>query len=330
MIRDASWFEKLDNGAVLCRLCPAECRLTMGKAGICGSRFNQDGRLVTDNYGELVTLAVDPIEKKPLYHFYPGSMILSTGPNCCNLGCTHCQNWTISQQKTSTVYFTPDRLVQAAREHNSIGVAFTYTEPMVWYEFIMDVAPLLRKRGFKVVLVTNGYAMPGPFADFLSVSDAMNIDLKGIRPEFYARVCKGKLSPVLDNIRSAVAAGVHLELTNLLIPNENDNPQDISDLIDFVAGVSVEIPIHFSAYHPDYQATQPTTPVSTLSLALKLATRKLKYVYVGNIAGGVGHDTNCPSCGTLLIKRSGYRVQIMGLTAGICPKCGFDTHIRQG
>jgi pyruvate formate lyase activating enzyme len=329
MIKEASYFDRLENGVVLCRLCPAECRLTEGKSGICGSRSNRGGRLVTDNYGELVTLAVDPIEKKPLYHFYPGSMILSTGPNCCNLGCTHCQNWGISQRKTSTVSFTPERLVQSAREHDSIGVAFTYTEPMVWFEFIMDTAPLLRKEGLKVVLVTNGYATPEPFADFLSVTDAMNIDLKGIRPEFYARICKGKLAPVLDNIRSAAAAGVHLELTNLLIPNENDSPDDISALVDFVAGVSDEIPLHFSAYHPEYQATQPATPAATLALALSLASRKLKYVYIGNIAGGAGHDTICPGCGSLLIKRTGYRVQVIGLAAGLCLTCGLDTHIRQ-
>jgi pyruvate formate lyase activating enzyme len=329
MIKDAAYFDQIDTGDVICRLCPAECRLSNGKVGICGSRSNRDGRLITDNYGELVTLAVDPIEKKPLYHFYPGSTILSTGPNCCNLGCTHCQNWSISQRKASTVFFTPERLVESAREHESIGVAFTYTEPMVWYEYIMEVAPLLRHAGLKVVLVTSAYAMAKPFEDFLAVSDALNIDLKGISPEFYRRVCKGKLEPVLDNIRAAASSGVHIELTNLIIPGENDGDADLTGLIDFAAGLSADIPLHFSAYHPDYEATSPTTPHATLLRAYQLATGRLKYVYMGNVGGEIGHDTACPGCGALLVQRRGYHIRVNQLAGGICLRCGCQTGIRQ-
>ncbi len=329
MIKDAAYFSSLGNGAVLCELCPADCRLREGAVGICGARLNQSGRLVTNNYGELVTLAVDPIEKKPLYHFYPGSAILSTGPNCCNLGCSHCQNWGISQRKAATVFFTPEKLAAAAKEHGSIGIAFTYTEPMVWYEYIMDTAPILKSMGMKVVLVTNGYALPAPFQDFLKVSDAMNIDLKGIRPQFYSRICHGKLAPVLDNISKAAESGIHLELTNLLIPGENDSREDITDLVKFVADLSTDIPLHFSAYHPDYRATRPATPRSTLLAAFELASARLKYVYLGNVSSEVGSDTYCPGCKTVLIERSGYQVSIRGLVDGICAKCGCRTSILQ-
>ncbi len=328
MIKPAAYFEKLNGGRVVCRLCPAECQLAEGQRGICRSRFNQNGELVTDNYGELVTLAVDPIEKKPLYHFYPGSQILSTGPNCCNLGCLHCQNWTISQEKTRTVYFPPERLVEAARGHQSIGVAYTYTEPLVWFEYIMDTAPLLRQAGLKVVLVTNGYINPAPLEELLPHVDAMNIDLKAMRPEFYSKICKGKLAPVLDNIRRVADSPVHLEITNLIIPGENDSEQDLLALIDFVASLSDMIPVHFSAYRPDYKLDNEPTPPKTLLHARELAIKKLKYVYLGNVLLPEGTDTVCPQCGALLVSRNGYRTSVVGLRGHHCARCGFDSGIR--
>ncbi|MEW6049654.1 MAG: AmmeMemoRadiSam system radical SAM enzyme [Candidatus Zixiibacteriota bacterium] len=329
MIVKAAYSEQLDDDRVTCHLCPAECRLTRGKPGICRCRFNQDGALVTDNYGELVTLAVDPIEKKPLYHFYPGSLILSTGPNCCNLGCLHCQNWSISQEKTHTTYVSPEELVNLALEHNTLGVAFTYTEPMVWFEYIMDVAPLLRQNGQKVVLVTNGYINPDPLEQLIAVTDGMNIDLKGIRREFYLRICKAKIEPVLATIRRVAASDVHLELTNLIIPGENDTEQEVRGLIDFVASLSDEIPLHFSAYHPDYQLDRPSTPTALLLQARDWAAQKLKYVYLGNIASAAGSDTHCPSCGNLLVSRTGYHAQVVGLEGTKCGNCGRESGIKR-
>ncbi|HVP06698.1 MAG TPA: AmmeMemoRadiSam system radical SAM enzyme [Candidatus Acidoferrum sp.] len=329
MQKAASYWEKTEGGTVVCHLCPAECRLTAGKAGICRCRFNQNGELVTNNYGELVTLALDPIEKKPLYHFYPGSQILSTGPNCCNLGCLHCQNWTISQKQAQTTYVDPDRLVATALGYGSLGVAFTYTEPMVWFEYIMEVAPLLRAKGQKVVLVTNGYINPEPFEELLKVTDALNIDLKGITREFYLRICKGKIEPVLATIRRAAASQAHLELTNLIIPNENDSDADLLGIIEFVASLSDRIPIHFSAYHPDYRLDRPQTPTKTLLRARELANRRLKYVYLGNIMTGTGSDTTCPNCGQVVVKREGYHVQITGLDGSRCVHCGSAVDIRR-
>jgi pyruvate formate lyase activating enzyme len=328
MIHSAAYFDRLEHGQVVCRLCPADCRLTDGKRGICESRFNQGGTLVTDNYGEAVTLAVDPIEKKPLYHFYPGAHILSTGPNCCNLGCSFCQNWQISQRKIHTTYLSPGQLVTAAQDEHSLGIAFTYTEPMVWFEYIMDTAPLARAAGLKVVLVSNGYINPAPLDDLLGVTDAFNIDLKGIREQFYLRTCRGKLAPVLENIRRIAASGSHLEVTNLIIPGENDGDDEIRDLVSFVASVSDLIPLHFSAYHPDFEMKRPATPTVTLLRARSIALEQLKYVYLGNIQSTEGNDTICPVCGHLLITRRGFSSQIVGLTGSRCASCAAETGIK--
>ena len=329
MRKPAAYYDKLDGGRVICRLCPAHCKLKEGQAGICRSRFNQSGQLFTDNYGELVTLASDPIEKKPLYHFHPGSSILSTGPNSCNLSCKHCQNWTISQQTAGTSYLEPERLVQACLRQGSLGVAFTYTEPMMWYEYIMDVAPLLRKKDKKIVLVTNGYIDPEPLEDFIRVTDAMNVDLKSMSSRFYRRICKGKLEPILDNLRRISDSPVHLEITNLVIPGENDSDTDLSDLVDFVASLSSMVPLHFSAYYPSYRMDNSPTPVDSLLRAAAIARRSLKYVFLGNVRLSEGSDTMCPGCGEKLISRSGYYTSVTGLAGGRCSHCGFETGIIQ-
>ncbi len=329
MIKTAQYFDTLDNDVVVCRLCPANCRLTKGKRGICKCRYNQDGKLVTDNYGELVTIAIDPIEKKPLYHYYPSKDILSTGANGCNFGCVHCQNWTISQEKVKTMYVAPEDLVETALQHQSIGVAFTYTEPLIWYEYIADTAPLLKEKDLKVILVTNGYINAEPLSHLIGYVDAANIDLKGMRPDFYKRMCKGKLQPILDNIHTFAEAGVHLELTNLIIPGANDSAGDINALIDFVASISDSIPLHFSAYHPDYKFTAPPTPIETMLSAREAAMKRLKYVYLGNVAISDGSDTICPECNNLLVKRDRYFTSVKGLQGGCCSECGFDTGIVQ-
>ena len=327
MIEPAAYSEKLPGDKVICRLCPAECKLTAGKKGICRSRFNRNGELVTDNYGELVSLAVDPIEKKPLYHFYPATGILSTGPNSCNLGCVNCQNWTICQKETQTTFFSPKQLADTAVKYKSLGVAFTYTEPIVWYEYIIDTAPLLRRAGLKTVLVSNGYISPQPLEDLLGHMDAINIDLKSIREEFYKKICKAKLEPVLHTIKRVAESTVHLEVTNLIIPGLNDSDKDLGDLVSFVASVSDMIPLHFSAYRPDYKLDIPATPMSTMLRAREIARRRLKYVYLGNVLLEGGSDTLCPNCATLPIRRSGYHTSMVGLNDGCCPNCGFQTGI---
>ncbi len=329
MIKITAYYEKRPDNRVICHLCPFNCRLKENQQGICKSRYNRGGELVTDNYGELVTLAVDPIEKKPLYHFYPGTNILSTGPNSCNFQCKNCQNWTISQKKTETFYVSPEKLLETAKNHNSLGVAFTYTEPLMWFEYIMDCAPLLREAGLKSVLVSNGFINPEPLDELLPFIDAANIDLKSMRPEFYRKICKGKLEPVLDNLRTIASSRTHLEITNLIIPGLNDSETDISDLVEFVASLSDMIPLHFSAYFPNYQMKTIATPPETLLRALEIARRRLKYVYLGNVALRDITNTRCPQCGLLLVRRSGYHTTIIGLEKGLCRQCGYDTGIVQ-
>jgi pyruvate formate lyase activating enzyme len=271
---------------------------------------------------------VDPIEKKPLYHFYPGSKILSTGPNCCNLGCTFCQNWLISQRRAPTRYWSPQQLVDAAVQEKSLGIAFTYSEPLVWFEYILDTAPIAHRAGLKIVLVSNGYLNAAPLEELLPHVDAFNIDLKGMSERFYLRICKGKLSPVLENIRRIARSPAHLEITNLVIPGENDTEPDIEALAAFVASVSDLIPLHFSAYHPDYQMEHSSTPVSTLLLAGEIGRRHLKYVYLGNVSIDEGNDTLCPACGRLLIERAGFSATVCGLDGSRCGGCGAETGIR--
>ncbi|MCK4632562.1 MAG: AmmeMemoRadiSam system radical SAM enzyme [candidate division Zixibacteria bacterium] len=327
MIKTASHFERLDDNQVICRLCPADCQIADGQEGICGSRKNEGGQLVTDNYGEVVTIAVDPIEKKPLYHFYPTSDILSTGPNCCNLKCRHCQNWNISQEKVKTIYVPPEELVNQTKQRDLVGVAFTYTEPVIWYEYIMDTAPLLRQAGLKVVLVSNGYINPEPLKSLLEVVDAFNIDLKGMQQSFYSRVCKGKIEPVLDALRLTAKSDAHLEITNLIIPTHNDSDDDLHQLVDFVASLSDNIPLHFSAYHPSYHMDVAATPVETMIRAYEIGRLSLKHVFLGNIGLDGYSNTTCPGCGALLVRRSGYRTDIVGLNGSVCAKCGADSGI---
>ncbi len=331
MIHDALFYERLDDDVVLCRLCPADCRLKPAQRGICGSRYNDQGKLLTDNFGETVTFAVDPIEKKPLYHFHPGSAIASIGPNGCNLSCQNCQNWEISQEKTGTYYIDPGRLPALAARDGSIGIAYTYTEPIIWYEFILEAAPLIREAGLVNVMVTNGYIHPEPLLRLLPLIDAFNIDLKGMRPEFYRRICKGKLEPILEAIRLVAASPAHLELTNLVIPTLNDGDDDFHRLAEFVASVDPGIPVHLSAYMPRYQLDLPATPGNTLQRGHDILRTRLDHVFIGNMEiPGCSH-TYCPHCRNVLIERSRYRIRLSGIdAAGRCSGCGAATGIIIG
>ncbi len=321
MIKEALYYESLPDKRVICKLCPANCKLSDQKTGICRSRKNIDGKLITDNYGEMVALAVDPIEKKPLYHFYPGSNILSTGANCCNMSCLHCQNWTISQEKVPTKYLSPEQLVKAALSQDSIGVAFTYTEPVVWFEYIKDCAVLLKEAGLKVVLVSNGYINPEPLKELIELVDAANIDLKSMSDDFYKRICKAELKPVLETLKTLAASDVHLEITNLIIPGENDSDADIKQLIDFICSLSDRIPLHLSAYHPDYKMNVPASDKKIMLNAYKIASEKLKYVYIGNLPLIDKSNTYCPNCNNLLVERNYHTISKENIRNNVCNKC---------
>ena len=324
---EAKYYEKLENGHVSCLLCPANCHIAPTKQGICMIRTNEDGILYASEYGKTIALNIDPIEKKPLYHFRPGSSILSIGPNGCNFACAFCQNWSISQVKSATKYIALESLAKLSQSQGSIGVAYTYTEPSVWFEYVLDSAKLLRKSGLATVIVSNGYINEEPARELFPFIDAANIDLKSIRPDFYRKICKGKLDDVQRTIRIAHDIGVHLELTNLLIPGQNDTDEEIAELVDWVANLDNRIPLHFSRYFPHYKLESPITPEERLIYAYNQAKKKLKYVYVGNVMGIGDTDTLCQNCGAILISRNGYDVKISGLSGKNCIKCGSTSDI---
>ena len=322
MMRTAAWWHPLDNGQVACDLCPIACRLREGQAGPCATRVNHEGTMIPLHYGRIVSSAVDPIEKKPLYHFHPGRQILSVAAPGCNLHCMFCQNWTISQNSDArTMKTSPTDLVAMAQAEESVGIAYTYSEPLVWFEFVKDTATIVREKALKNVLVTNGYLNGEPLAELLPLIDAANIDLKSMDDMFYRKICKARLEPVLASIRQFHAAGVHLEITNLLIPGHNDRDDQIAALVDFVAELDPDIPLHFSAYHPAWKLNASPTPPATLLRARELAGNKLKYVYLGNSDTAEGRDTICPGCGTVVIERSGYRSVDKLAEGDRCPGC---------
>ncbi|MEE9553284.1 MAG: AmmeMemoRadiSam system radical SAM enzyme [candidate division Zixibacteria bacterium] len=319
---EARYYEKKDNDRVRCRLCPRFCVIEPSQSGTCMLRSNVDGKLYASEYGKTVALNIDPIEKKPLYHFKPGKDILSVGPNGCNFSCEFCQNWSISQDVSYTRYASPSELVKLAGSNNSIGVAFTYTEPLVWFEYVYDSARLLKEAGLATVIVSNGFICEEPARELFEHIDAANFDLKSIRDDFYRRLCDGRLSEVQDTIRLAVEMGVHVELTNLLLPGENDSDDDIRDLVDWIAELDSGIVLHISRYFPSHRFSAPPTPPNKLKLAHETARKKLKYVYTGNISGIGDPDTRCAKCGEILVARSGYSVTVSGLDGVNCAGCG--------
>jgi len=292
-------------------------------------RRNVDGKLIAENYGLVSAMHVDPVEKKPLYHFYPGRPILSLGTAGCNLHCVFCQNWEISQATVDEIplrHLSPAEAVQAAKQTaENIGIAYTYNEPVIWYEYVKDTALLAREEGLKNVMVTNGYVNPEPLEDLISFTDAFSVDLKGFNDHFYKKYTRSRLQPVLEALKVIRSSGRHLEITNLVIPELNDNEEEFEAMTDWIAGeLGRETILHISRYFPAWKLHNAPTPVSTLQKFFDIASRKLDYVYVGNVAGtGAGQDTVCPKCGHTVIRRTGYTTRITGLDEeGKCVYCG--------
>ncbi len=303
-----------------CLLCPHLCGIPDGGKGRCGARENSGGTLYARSFGRTVTANLDPIEKKPLYHFMPGSLILSIGPNGCTLDCDNCQNWSISQERVPTSFIAPEELVSLAARNGSIGVAYTYTEPLLWFEYIEETAPLLRGEGLKSVLVTNGFLNEEPAREIAPLVDGFNVDLKSMSDEFYCEYCGGGVEPVKRFIEIAAKVS-HVEVTNLLIPGLNDGPGDIAELSEWLGGVSRDIPLHFSRFFPQHRMNdRPPTPKESLETAYTVAKRHLDHVYIGNVAVAGTADTYCADCGERVIRRSGYSTDILG-REGICPSC---------
>jgi len=320
-MKEALFYNKLEDHKVRCDLCPHNCIIAPEQIGICRARKNISGILYAINYGETITISIDPMEKKPLYHFHPGKSILSIGPNSCNFSCKFCQNYQSSQLKIPTKTINPPELVELCRSHNCNFVAFTYTEPTTWFEFILDASKLLKENNIKTVMVTNGFINQKPLSELLPYIDAMNIDLKAFDDKFYKTICNGSLQPVLETIKTA-SKQCHIEITNLIITDENDSEKQINDLVDFVEDVNPNIPLHFSRYYPTYKMENPPTSVSTLEMAKKIAEKKLNFVYLGNIV--TERNTQCPNCDHLLIRRD-YPLQ-NNIVDGKCPSCGHTIY----
>lgn len=283
-MHEALHYEKLEDIKVHCRLCPHNCVISEGKRGICGVRINNGGTLFSEVYGKITSIALDPVEKKPLYHFHPGEYILSVGTKGCNLCCSFCQNWQISKNISApTEEITSEALIKKAKELGSFGIAYTYNEPFIWYEFVLDTARLAKKAGLSNVLVTNGFVNIPPLEGILPYIDAMNIDLKSFNDDFYKKTCGGRLQPVLETIKRSVRS-CHVELTTLIIPTLNDSEEELTGLVDWVYKNAGEgTPLHLSRYFPCYKMTLPPTPVVSLERAERIAKKKLKHVYLGNI-----------------------------------------------
>jgi pyruvate formate lyase activating enzyme len=328
-MKEAMFYEKLDNSQVRCGLCRFNCLIGNGNCGICGVRENRDGMLYSKVYGILCAEHVDPIEKKPLFHVMPGSRTYSVASAGCNFHCQHCQNYSISQVKAGSPIsgknYTPQEVVQQALDSGCGSISYTYTEPTMFYEFCYDTARIARAAGLKNIFVTNGYISREALAEIAPYLDAANIDLKGFSEEFYQNVVHARLSEVLDSIIEYRKLGVWLELTTLIIPGLNDSDAELAGLAQFIAGnLGTDTPWHVSQFYPTYMMTdRPRTPSASLRRARDIGRAAgLHYVYEGNIPGEGGENTCCPSCSAVLIERYGYVITTNRIQSGACPECG--------
>jgi len=354
-MKQAVLYEKLGEEKVKCTACSWYCQIAPNQVGICATRLNQKGKLYSLVYGFAIGLHLDPVEKKPLYHFYPGEKLLSFGTVGCNFGCLFCQNWEMSQInkfeirnskhetnlklkiqnlkrliKKMSQKITPKEIVEMAVSMGAKGIAYTYNEPAIFVEFAYDCMVLAKKKGLKNVFVSNGFESKESFNYIKDYLDGINIDLKSFRPQFYQKVCLSKIEPVKENIKRYFASGIEVEVTTLIIPGYNDSQEELKEIAQFLASISKDIPWHISAFYPAHKMLDvPPTPVERLIEAYEIGKKTgLKYVYVGNVYDPSRSSTLCPKCGAMLIKRDGYLTSIVDLKDGKCGKCGEKIYGR--
>lgn len=327
-MKEALCYQKLAADQVHCFLCAQHCRIKPGDRGKCGVRENRDGTLWSLVYGKLLAQNVDPIEKKPLYHFYPGTLSYSIATAGCNFHCRFCQNADISQISRAQLHLPgqnvpANRIVEAAKSRQSTSIAYTYTEPTIFLEYALEVARQAQPRGIKNVFVSNGFMTEQALATIVPYLDAANVDLKSFRNTFYVEQCGARLAPVLKTLERMKKAGIWLEVTTLVIPGLNDDPQELKELAEFLVTLGADIPWHLSRFHPTYQLTdRPPTPVQTLHRAREIGIEAgLHYVYTGNVPGDKGENTYCHQCGTPLIERFGFSIRSQELSNGRCARC---------
>ncbi len=333
MKKEALLYDKID-GTVNCKVCARKCVIPEKKFGFCGTRENSDGTLYTLIYAEASSMAVDPIEKKPLFHFYPGTTVFSMGTVGCNFRCKHCQNWTISQatlDEIPTEKVIPEKAIKLTKDYGCKSIAWTYNEPTIWLEYTYECAKLAKKDDIKAVYVTNGYMSEESFEMMKPYLDAANIDLKAFSDEFYREISSARLQPVLDTIKRMYENKIHIEVTNLIIPTCNDSEEDIRALVKFMVDeLGEEVPLHFTRFFPYYKMSHlPSTPLKTLEKARDIAKEAgMRYVYVGNVLSHPGENTYCYNCGELLIKRMGFEILQMNLkNRRKCPNCNSKIDI---
>ena len=333
-MQEALYYRILENQAVICDLCPWNCILKPGKTGNCKVRTNHNGILFTEVYNKVAAIAVDPIEKKPLYHFYPGKQILSIGNVGCNLHCNFCQNHHISQCMAEDfenyrMISAKDLVDNALKIPHNIGIAYTYNEPFTFYEFMFDTAGIAHEDGLKNVVVSNGYINPAPLKNLLPIVDAFNIDLKSFNKDFYRKQTKGELHPVLETLKIISKSPAHLEITNLVIPGLNDNEIDFLEMVSWIDNIiGNKTPLHLSRYFSHYKSNQQVKPAETLESLARLAKSILKYVYIGNLPGDKSASTFCPNCGELIILRNQFNISIKQLNPdSTCTNCGSTINI---
>jgi pyruvate formate lyase activating enzyme len=329
-MHEAEFYEKRPDQKVQCYLCSHRCLISPGKIGICGVRKNVEGSLYSLVYGKAIAANIDPIEKKPLFHFYPGSRSFSIATVGCNFRCLHCQNFSISQldadenEQITGQDLPPEKIVEAAEDNQCQSIAYTYTEPTIFLEYALDTARLARERGIKNVFVTNGYITPEALRSAYTLIDAANIDLKSFDEQRHLKLCGAKLKPVLESIKLYHELGVWIEVTTLVIPHHNDSPDELEKIARFLVDIDPAIPWHVTQFYPTYKlTTEPHTPVETLQKAREIGLGAgLRYVYTGNIPGNVGENSYCYQCGELLIERRGFFLGTERLKEGHCPACG--------
>lgn len=328
-MKEVKLYHKKENKKTECYTCAHRCIISPGKQGICGVRENKDGVLYSLVYGKTIAANADPIEKKPLFHFLPGSLSFSIATAGCNMHCRNCQNADISQlpkERENIVgkEFLPDQVIQVALQNNCATIAYTYTEPSIFWDYAYDTAKLARQQEIKNVFVTNGYFSKESFLEISKFMDAANVDLKSFRDKTYKEICGAKLQPVLDTIKRMKTSGVWVEVTTLLIPDVNDSKQELEEIANFIAACDPGIPWHISRFYPTYKMLdKPPTSVQSIWKAMEIGKEAgLHFVYAGNIRGDDGENTYCYSCGTRVIQRFGFQVSDNMVKQGKCPKCG--------
>ncbi len=329
-MKEAMFYEKLEGNAVRCLLCPHQCKINESRQGICGVRENRGGILYSLVYGKVVARGIDPIEKKPFFHFYPGSEAYSVATVGCNFRCKNCQNFEISQMpkedKRQIVgeEVSPEEIVAAAKQYGCRSIAYTYTEPTIFFEFAYDTARLAHKEGIGNTFISNGHITEDAIRTIAPYLDAVNVDLKGLSEDMYRKICGGHLKPVQDAIKLYKSLGVWVEVTTLVIPTLNDSEEEFRGIAEFIKSVGVDIPWHISQFYPMYKLTHlPPTPVTTLREARGIGLDVgLRYVYEGNVPGDGGESTYCYRCGELLIRRYGFQILENKIRDSRCPSCG--------